>query len=187
MIAAYSAPAMWLNLPGRGLTIAGDDGIEIRPATDPFEHRAWSEIFTDVFDIPSQYTNMFERLVARPHSRSLVAHAGGVPVGCLSIAIEQGLAVIHNAGVVPSARRKGVGRRLMQTAHEEAAKLGATACVLVADPDGSELCTRLGYEAVTGVTYLTPATSRSDTSDGAASFESSDDSDRDMESDPTVP
>jgi predicted N-acetyltransferase YhbS len=160
MTAANSVPAMWLNLPGRVLTIAGDDGIEIRPATNPAEQRTWSEVFTEVFDIPEEYTDLFEQLVARPSSRSLVAHAGGVPVGCLSISIEQGLAVLHSVGVLPSARRQGVGRRLLQAAHEEAAARGAAACVIVADPDGSELCTRLGYQAVTGVTYLTPAASQ---------------------------
>jgi GNAT superfamily N-acetyltransferase len=156
-----SATAMWLDLPGGVLPAVGEDGIEIRWATDASEQYAWTQIFIDVFGIPSEYADVFEQMVAKSHSRSVVAYANGRPVGCLSMAIERGLAVVYNFGVLASARRRGVGRRLMEAAHEGAAKRGAYACVVVATEAGSGVCTRLGYHGVTKVSYLVPACSLS--------------------------
>ena len=160
MIGADSVPAMWLDLRGRALTTANEDGIEIRPATNAADHHMWTQIFTNVFAIPSEYADVFEQMVAKSHSFSAVAYADGRPVGCLSMVIEQGLAVVDNLGVLPTARRRGVGRRLLDAAHEAAAARGAKACVVVAPPPGSGTCTRLGYHAVTSVTYLMPAPPR---------------------------
>jgi GNAT superfamily N-acetyltransferase len=63
---------------------------------------------------------------------------------------------VHNVGVLPSARRLGVGRRLLLAAHEEAAARGMRACVLLTTPEGSAVCARLGHHVVTGLTYLSP-------------------------------
>ena len=161
MTGSGSATAMWLDLPSRlprsQVPPAVDDGIEIRSATGPHEHRAWAQIFTTVFGIPVDYTEVFEKMAAAPHSISIVAHLNGRAVGCLSMAMEDGLAVVYNIGVLAAARRRGVGRRMLQAAHEAAAERGADASVVVATPDGSGICTRLGYSAVTSVTYLLPA------------------------------
>ena len=167
MIGTGSAPAMWLDLPTRPLTTAAPktatpktaagEGIEIRSVTDASDHHEWTQIFTNVFGIPSEYADLFEQMVAEPGSRSVIAHANGHPVGCLSMSIEEGLAVVYNVGVLPSARRRGVGRRLLQAAHKGAAARGADACAVVATRAGSGICTRLGYHAVTRVTYLMPA------------------------------
>ena len=160
MIGAAKAPAMWLDLRGRPLVTRDEDGIEIRPATNAADHHTWTQIFTDVFAIPSEYADVFEQMVAKSHSFSAVAYADGRPVGCLSVAMEEGLAVVDNLGVLPTARRRGVGRRLLEAAHEAAAAQGAKACVVVAPPAGSDICARLGYHAVTSVTYLMPAVSQ---------------------------
>lgn len=155
------APAMWLDLrggraPATAPATAAEDGIEIRPNTNASDHHLWTQIFTNVFAIPSEYADVFENMVAKAHSFSAVAYAAGRPVGCLSVAIEQGLAVVDNLGVLPTARRRGVGRRLLEAAHEAAAARGAKACVVVATPAGSGTCARIGYQAVTSVTYLMP-------------------------------
>ena len=160
MVGADSAPAMWLDLRGRAPATVGHDSIEIRPATNASDHHLWTQIFTEVYDIPSEYAYVFEQMVAKAHSFSAVAYADGRPVGCLSVAIEQGLAVVDNLGVLPSARRRGVGRRLLDAAQEAATARGAKACVVVASPAGSGTCARLGYHAVTSVTYLMPAPRR---------------------------
>ena len=179
MVGTGSVPAMWLDLPGRALTTAAPttatptpttatpktatpktaagEGIEIRSVTDASDHHEWTQIFTNVFGIPSEYSDLFEQIVAEPGSRSVIAHANGRPVGCLSMSIEEGVAVVYNVGVLPSARRRGVGRRLLQAAHKGAAARGADACVVVATRAGSGICTRLGYHAVTRVSYLMPA------------------------------
>jgi ribosomal protein S18 acetylase RimI-like enzyme len=155
---------MWLDLPAAALAITGLDGIEVRPATDASEYRAWTSIFTTASGISSEYADLVEHVVAKPQWLSLVARADRRPVGCLTLTIEKGLAVVCNVGVLPSARRHGVGRRLLQAAHEAAQGRGARACVVLATPEGSGVCTRLGHHAVTSVTYLMPPSVRADRS-----------------------
>jgi predicted N-acetyltransferase YhbS len=165
--------AMWLDLPvtspadlggpdardpedeptGRPAR-AGLDGIDVRPATSPSEYRAWTKIFTRSSDVPSQHAELVEKVVAMPQGLSLVARANRRPVGCLTLAFEEDLAVVHHVGIPPSARRLGVGRRLLMAAHEAAAARGMRACVVLASPDGFGVCARLGHQAVTSLTYL---------------------------------
>lgn len=172
MVEVGSDKAMWLDLPGAATEGAGQlanvdqlvgpgrASIEVRPAADASEFRAWTKIFTRASGISSQYSGLVEQIVAIPHWLSLVARADRRPVGCLTLAIEGDLAVVHNVGVLPSARRLGVGRRLLLAAHEAGAARGARACVALATPEGSGVCARLGHHAVTRVTYLMPSPQR---------------------------
>lgn len=157
LIGTNSAPAMWLDVRRQVPRTARKSGIEIRPATNASDHHLWTQIFIKVFGIPNEYADVFEVMVGTSHSFSAIAYADGRPVGCLSMAIEDGLAIVDNLGVLPSSRRRGVGRRLLEAAHEAAAARGASACVLVASPAGTGICSRLGYHVVTSVTYLLPA------------------------------
>ncbi|MEO8518023.1 MAG: GNAT family N-acetyltransferase [Dermatophilaceae bacterium] len=161
MTGTSTAEAMWLDLGGRPEPGAEDEGIDVRPAKTPSCHRAWTQIFTKVFGTPRNYCDVFEQMVARADSYGFVAYADGLPVGCVSMELERGIAVVKDIGVLPAARRRGVGRHLLEAANTAAAMRGATASVVVAERDGSALCTRLGYRAVTSVAYLTPAGQRS--------------------------
>jgi ribosomal protein S18 acetylase RimI-like enzyme len=133
MIQGRTDHAMWMDLPGAVLADASQpantsfDGIDVQPATDPSEYRAWTKIFTRASDISSQHAQLDEQVVAMPQWLSLVARANRRPVGCLTLAFEEDLAVVHNVGVLPSARRLGVDRRLLLAAHEEAAARGTRA------------------------------------------------------------
>lgn len=151
------AEAMWLDLGGRVELSADDDWIDVRPAKTPSCHHSWTQIFTQVFGTPSNYCDVFEQMVARADSYGFVAYADGRPVGCASMELERGIAVVKDIGVLPAARRRGVGRHLLEAANAEAAMRGAMASVVVAERAGYALCTRLGYRAVTNVAYLTPA------------------------------
>ena len=170
MIQGRTDHAMWMDLPGAVPADASQpantsfDGIDVQPATDPSEYRAWTKIFTRASDISSQHAQLDEQVVAMPQWLSLVARANRRLVGCLTLAFEEDLAVVHNVGVLPSARRLGVGRRLLLAAHEEAAARGMRACVVLATPEGSGVCARLGHHAVTSVTYLMPPSVRADRS-----------------------
>lgn len=157
MTGTSRAEAMWLDLRSRPELGADNNGIDVRPAKTPSYHHAWTQIFTSVFGTPSNYCDVFEQMVARADSYGFVAYADGRPVGCISMELERGMAVVKDIGVLPFARRRGVGRHLLEAANTEAAMRGATASVVVANSAGSALCTRLGYRAVTSVTYLTPA------------------------------
>ena len=158
LIGTGRAPAMWLDVRTPLPNTADDDhGIEVRPAVTASDHHVWAEIFIKVFKIPKEYADVFALIIGQSHSFSAVAFADGRPVGCMSIAMEDGLAVVDNVGVLPSARRGGVGRRLLVAAHEAAAARGARACVVVANPAGAAICARLGYQVVTSVTHMRPA------------------------------
>jgi GNAT superfamily N-acetyltransferase len=156
------AEAMWLDLGGRPELGAQDDGIDVRPARTPSYHRAWAQIFTSVFGTPRNYSDVFELMVARADSYGFVAYAQGRPVGCASMELERGIAVVKDIGVLRLARGRGVGRHLLEAANTEAARRGAMASVVVANCAGSALCTQLGYRAVTSITYLTPAAQRAE-------------------------
>jgi ribosomal protein S18 acetylase RimI-like enzyme len=151
------AEAMWLDLRSRPELGADDNGIDVRPAKTPSYHHAWTQIFTKVFRTPSKYSDVFDQMVARDDSYGFVAYVDGRPVGCVSMELQRGIAVVKDIGVLPLARRRGVGRHLLEAANTEAAMRGATVSVVVANGAGSALCTQLGYRAVTSVTYLTPA------------------------------
>lgn len=159
MVEAGKDLAMWLSLPGAETETEVPAGIEIevRPVGDVAEYREWTKLFTKTSGIPGKYVDLLEHMAAMPQSLSLVARANCRPVGCLTLAIEDGVAVVHNMGVLPAARRLGVGRRLLQAAHEAGAARGARACVVLVAPEGSGVCTRLGHRAVTSVTYLVPS------------------------------
>ena len=157
LIRTGRARALWLDVRTRVPTDAGGERIEIQPTAKASDHHLWTQIFIKVFRIPREYADVFEVIVGQSHSFSAVAFADGAPVGCLSFAIEDDLAVVDNIAVLPTARRRGVGRRLLESAHEAAAARGAKACVVVANAAGSEICARLGYHVVSSVTHLTPA------------------------------
>ncbi len=156
MTEAGSEHAMWLDLHDARREARGQGGIEVRLAAEESGFRAWAAIFTTVHGISSRYADLVEPLAAKPQWLHLVALANRRPVGCLTVEIEEDLAVVFNAGVLRSARRRGVGRRLLQAAHETAAARGAHACVALATPEGAGVCAGLGHRAVTSVTYLVP-------------------------------
>mgnify|MGYP001792058248 CR=1 FL=1 len=156
MTVVGSEHAMWLDLHDAGREDPEPGGIEVRSATEESGYRAWTTVFTTVHGIPSRYADLLEPLVAKPLWLHLVALANRRPVGCLTVEIEQDLAVVFNAGVLRSARRLGVGRRLLQAAHEAAAARGARSCVALATPEGAGVCAGLGHHPVTSVTYLVP-------------------------------
>jgi GNAT superfamily N-acetyltransferase len=157
LVRTGQATALWLSVRNRMPATVVDDRIEIRTSANASDHHLWTGIFIEVFKIPSRYADVFELTVVDSHTFSAVAYADGRPVGCVSFAIEDLVAVVDNIGVLPAFRRGGIGRRLFEAAHAAAAARGAMACVVVANPAGSRICTRLGYQVVTSVTHLVPA------------------------------
>ena len=160
--------AMWLDLPGDVLMGRASDGrtglrgIEIRQVDDSSGRRTWADVFNGASSASGASgasagdSDMVRQMVAIPGSIALVARMNRRAVGCLWLAIEQGLAVVHHIGVLPSARRRGVARQMLAAAHEAAAARGARACVALTTPEGAGLCAGLGHRAVTSVMYLIP-------------------------------
>lgn len=158
MIETGTEVAMWRDLTGVATDCPSEGArpadVEVRPAANPSGWRAWTGIFRHANGIPGDCADIVTQMVAKPESISLVARADHRPVGCLSVTIDRGLALVHDLGVVPTARRRGVARRLLQAAHEAAAARGARACAALATPQGAGVCAGLGHHAVTSVTYL---------------------------------
>lgn len=164
MVERGTEVAMWRDLPAaetaRPTVAPCPDDIEVRQAADPSGYRAWTRAFTRANAISGDCADMVGQMVAGPQSISLVARGSRRPVGCLSLTIDRGLALVQHLGVVPTARRRGVARRLLRAAHEVAAAHGAQACVALANPEAAGLCAGLGHHAVTSVTYLSPPAPR---------------------------
>jgi ribosomal-protein-alanine N-acetyltransferase len=82
----------------------------------------------------------FETLLASPGVFSLLARANDAPLGFVLVRIASDEAEILTLAVDPAFRRQGVGRALVVSAAEEAAKAGAGALFLeVAEDNGPAL------------------------------------------------
>jgi GNAT superfamily N-acetyltransferase len=157
LVSTGRATALWLGIRNRMPAAVVEDRVEIRTSANASDHHLWTRIFMEVFRIPSRYAEVFELTMVDSHTFSAVAYEDNRPVGCVSFAIEDGVAVVENMGVLPSSRRRGIGGRMFEAAHAAAAARGAMACVVVANRAGSRICTQLGYQVATSVTHLVPA------------------------------
>jgi GNAT superfamily N-acetyltransferase len=82
-----------------------------------------------------------------PHGDVLVAERGGRPVGGVCCASFGTTGWIGALGVLPSARRRGVGRALAEAACERLSDRGARTVLLFATDMGRPLYDAMGFEA----------------------------------------
>ena len=85
---------------------------------------------------------------------SRVAYREGEPVGFANLAVRGDEAWIGGVGVIPSARRSGVGEALMEAVHEQARERGVARVwleVIVENTGAFALYEKLGYEVVQDV------------------------------------
>lgn len=75
-----------------------------------------------------------------------VAYTGDRPVGMASSFYGEQLALLTAVGVIPEARRQGIGRQLASTRLHEAQQRGCTTAVLAPSPDGARLYEALGFQ-----------------------------------------
>jgi ribosomal protein S18 acetylase RimI-like enzyme len=128
---------------------------ELRPASSfPLDELA--RIFTAAYEgylVPMQVDEPALRFMVDAFDLDLdasrVALRGGEPVGLANLGVRGDRAWIGGVGVVPAARRGGLGRRLMETMHDEARRRGVTEVrleVLEANEAAFRLYVELGYE-----------------------------------------
>ncbi|MGZ4290019.1 MAG: GNAT family N-acetyltransferase [Gaiellaceae bacterium] len=89
---------------------------------------------------------------------SRIACVDGEPVGLANLAVRARDAWIGGIGVVPAARRRGVGEALMRALHEEARERGVQRVwleVIVENTGARTLYEKLGYEQVQDVEVWT--------------------------------
>ncbi|MBA2277613.1 MAG: GNAT family N-acetyltransferase, partial [Chloroflexia bacterium] len=144
------------------LAIPGDDG-EIAAAADagtPYTspHEAAALIAHGRLPVSRQRAWLF---LAREERDAGAAGAAGAVVGQVAVHLtrgRRGIAGVYSMGVLPAARRRGIGSALIRAAATFAQRRGATALGLNATPDGERLYSRLGFTAVgDGQTWHLPA------------------------------
>jgi ribosomal protein S18 acetylase RimI-like enzyme len=89
---------------------------------------------------------------------SRIAYREGEPVGLVNLAVREREAWIGGVGVVPSARRDGVGEALMRAVHDAARSRGVERVwleVIVENTSAFTLYEKLGYEVVQDVEVWT--------------------------------
>jgi GNAT superfamily N-acetyltransferase len=89
---------------------------------------------------------------------SRIAYCGGEPVGMANLAVRGEEGWVGGVGVIPSARRAGVGEALMRALHEEARERGIRRVwleVIVENTGALALYEKLGYRLVQDVELWT--------------------------------
>jgi GNAT superfamily N-acetyltransferase len=124
-----------------------------------------AELFTAAYEgyllpfrLDEQQLGFMERAFDFDLDASLMAYRDGQPVGLGNLGLRGEDAWIGGVGVVPSARRSGIGEALMRGLHEEAQKRGVRRVwleVIVENTGAFSLYEKLGYELVQDVEVWT--------------------------------
>jgi len=133
------------------------DGLELRSAATLTDD-ALAELFTAAYAdylVPVTVTAEGLRIMAAAYDfdreASLVAVRDGELVGLVNLGLRGPEAWIGGLGVVPSERRRGTGRRLMEDVHDQARARGAERVwleVIVENTQAVALYEQLGYTHV---------------------------------------
>ncbi len=129
--------------------------VELRPASSlPASELA--ALFTRCYEnyfVPVQVDEATLELMARTFDldadAGLVAFDDGEPVGLVNLGVRGELGWIGGLGVVSEARRRGLGRRLMEAVHDQARERGIREIsleVIEANDAAFRLYEELGYE-----------------------------------------
>jgi GNAT superfamily N-acetyltransferase len=145
--------AVWLDLSTTVPARSPRHGVQVRQVVSAQDSRDWAAVHGRVFDAPSAAVADAVRL---PPSVSFLAVLDGKPVGVVSTARADGIAVLYHCGVLPGSRRQGVGRMLVETAVAQARDGGIRACVAVPTGAAAPLARSLGAVATAGVTLMAP-------------------------------
>lgn len=110
--------------------------------------RQSDELMQSLYPAESNHLVDIEAL-ARPQVHFFVAREGGRALGCGAFVLgEGGSAEMKRVFVDPSARGKGIARRLMERLEAEAARIGVTLMQLetgISQPEAIALYRRFGY------------------------------------------
>ena len=83
----------------------------------------------------------------------LAALHEGVPVGVCTLFHENGMTGVHDVGVLPAKRRRGIGTALMRHACEFSFGLGSAGCLLISSGEGYGMYELAGFREVGRIGY----------------------------------
>jgi len=152
-VAVSESTAVWLDLPATVPVPSPGPRTRLRRVVTAGDGRDWAAVHGEVFGAPSA---ALAEIVRHPSSASLVAALDGAPVGVVSMARADGVAVIFHCGVLPGVRGRGIGRLLVEAACAEARASGIRACVAMASEAAAPLARSLGAVGTTRVTLMAP-------------------------------
>jgi predicted GNAT family N-acyltransferase len=118
---------------------------EVRPARDADEVRAALALRHEVFVVEQQVPLEEEVDAHDATALHLVAVEHGAVVATCRVVIEGSTAKLGRVAVAPTARRRGIALRLLETSEAHARALGAGRVALAAQTGALALYERAGY------------------------------------------
>ena len=94
---------------GPGPRAARPPDAQVREVGSAQDLRDWAAVHGRALDVPPAARAVLTAAPRTPSSVSLLAVVGGRPCGVLSLASADGVAVLYHLGVLPGARRQGLG------------------------------------------------------------------------------
>ena len=109
-----------------------------------------AEAFQDAYDVVLAFVTPTLSPQARPPQRTLTAYEDGVPVGCATVAMSDGVAGVYGVAVVEAARGRGLGTALTAACLRLARAAGCDLAYLNPSPMAYGVYRRLGFEDAAG-------------------------------------
>ncbi len=125
--------------------------IQIEVVESSSHLRTWSRIFMEGYGASEAFSGaMLELYLMEDNSEIGGIHywawSGGLPVATLTLVIgNEGIASIYDVATIPTHRRQGIGRAIVQRALKDATELGCELAVLQSTMDGYSLYSSLGF------------------------------------------
>jgi GNAT superfamily N-acetyltransferase len=85
------------------------------------------------------------RLFLEPHVHTVLAYAGGEPVGAAQMLLSHGIGGVYWVGAVEAVRGRGVGEAVTRAVTNRAFDAGAALVSLQASKMGEPIYRRMGY------------------------------------------
>lgn len=158
----HALPMMALDIQAADLEPAAVPGLSIEPVTDREARAEWLRPFGLAFEMPGPTIAAFSHLfLALPSGRatpmdSYIGRLDGRAVATATVLYARGVAGLYNVGVVPEARRRGIGAAMTLVALGEARGRGYRVGVLGAATEIAERLYRgLGFREVCSLLHYT--------------------------------
>lgn len=159
-------PVMDLPLAGREGEAAAPAGVTVRLVRSSVDLVAAERLCAMGFGATDEeaepFASLFEGLEAPQDGPLVVAVADldGRPAGTALAIVQDGAAGIYNVATLPSARRRGLGRAVMEAVLAEAGRLGARRAVLESSAEGYALYRGMGFRDAGAALVLTVSPAR---------------------------